>query len=214
MAATPINSLTPDQLNEKLNTTLTNGGTVAQNGLSTIVAVHKARLSQQQRYAASLEAEYGAQDSGVKAAQAKVAATNLVIAKSAAAQQQSSTPTLTLSADEWALQGRVYDSNSAPIPRLTVFLIDEEKLWLRQFGFSYTDPTGYFVLKGTGSTDAKLPALYIEIADDKGLPIYLDSAIFAPVIGQPSYKKITLTSQTPIGDPPQPIREAGIPSQG
>jgi hypothetical protein len=214
MATTQTNSASGSQLSDTLNATLTNAGTATQNGLNVVALVHQARLAQKQRYAAALEKEYGAQDAGTLAAQARVATTKLVIAKVNVAQQQASTPSLTLSADEWALQGRVYDANSNPLAALTVFLVDGQKIWLRQNGFSYTDQTGYFVLKGTSSTEAKAGAMYIEIASDKGLPIFLDSASFTPVNGQAVYKSITLASQTPIGDPPCSIRELGIPPQG
>jgi len=213
MATTQANSASGSQLSDKLNATLTNAGTATQSGLNGVALVHQARLAQQQRYAAALEKEYGAQDAGTLAAQAMVAATKLVMAKVNVAQQQASTPSLPLSADEWALQGRVYDANSNPLARLTVFLVDDQKIWLQQNGFSYTDQTGYFVLKGTTSTEAKAGAMYIEIASDQGLPIFLDSASFTPVNGQAVYKSITLASQTPIGDPPRSIRELGIPPQ-
>lgn len=214
MATTQTNTAGAPQLSDKLNATLTNAGTATQKGLNSVALVHQARLAQQQRYAAALEKEYGAQDAGTKAAQARVATTKLVMAKVNVAQQRASTPSLTLSADEWALQGRIYDANSNPLARLTVFLVDGQKSWLRQSGFCYTDQTGYFVLQGTSSTEAKTGGMYIEIANDKGLPIFLDSASFTPVNGQAVYKSITLASQTPIGNPPCSIRESGIPPQG
>jgi len=219
MATTETNATTGTQVSENLNAVLANAGTGVQNGLNGVVLVHKARLTQQQRYAAALEKEYGSQDAGTKAAQAKVAATKLVIGKVTAAQQRAATPTIQLMADEWALHGRVYDANSQPIPQLTVFFVDNDKAWLRQYSFSYTDKTGYFVLKGTKSadgnaSDTKASGIFIEIISDDRLPIYLDSETFAPVDGQAAYKTITLTSQTPIGDPPQAISETAFPPKG
>ncbi len=214
MATSQSSAGAPANLGDTLNTTLVNAGTASQNRLSGAALVHQGRLAQQQRYAAGLQKQYGAKDAGTIAAQARVAATKAVIAQVNATRQQSSIPVLTLAANEWALQGNVYDANSQPLATLTVFLVDGQKLWQRQDGFSYTDETGYFVLKSSATTDSTSGTLYIEIANDKGLPIFLDTAGFTPVVGQAIYKKIVLTSQTPIGDPPQPIRELGIAPQG
>lgn len=235
-------------VSERLNASMTNAGSALQKSVGGLATVHTARLAQQQRYAASLEKEYGPNDSGTKAAKAKVAATKLVIARTTAAQQQTKRPSLALNANQWALQGNVYDANSQPISKLTVFLVDAEKAWQRQFGFAYTDANGYFLLRNnpsqsststgaatgaatgastsaaTGTAPADTPrdsaignqtgTYYIEIADDRGQPIWIDKTAFTPVLGQASYRKITLKSQSPLGDPPRPIHEVAIPPQG
>jgi hypothetical protein len=220
MASTQSSSGTVAQVSDQVDASMANAGTVIQGGMNGLVAVRKARLAQQQRQAAAFASEYGPNDPGTVAAQAKVNASRLVVARVSAAQQQTRTPTLSLGANQWALQGNVYDPNAQPIPRLTVFLVDAENAWQRAYGFAYTDSNGYFVLANDPTVAGKTAAppapqaagaLYVEIANEKGLPIFLDKTAFQPVLGQATYRKLVLDSQTPIGDPPRPLREVGIP---
>jgi len=194
--ATNINEGSADLVNAKMSATLGSAGTAMQLGLNGAMLVHKARLAQQQRYAAEVEQQYGAQDAGVKAAQAKLEATTLAIGRLTAVNQQATTPA----------------PAAQPIAALTVFLVDGDKIWQRQYGFSYTDETGLFLLQGAMPANPSA-GMFIEIANSKGQPIYIDSASFAPVKGQAVYKSITLTSESPLGDPPQPIRVVGLPNQ-
>jgi hypothetical protein len=210
--ATNINEGSADLVNAKMSATLGSAGTAMQLGLNGAMLVHKARLAQQQRYAAEVEQQYGAQDAGVKAAQAKLEATTLAIGRLTAVNQQATTPAPAVTADDWVLQGRVYSAAAQPIAALTVFLVDGDKIWQRQYGFSYTDETGLFLLQGAMPANPSA-GMFIEIANSKGQPIYIDSASFAPVKGQAVYKSITLTSESPLGDPPQPIRVVGLPNQ-
>jgi hypothetical protein len=223
MAATQSGTGSVSQITDQLNNSMASAGTAIDNGMSGMITLRKARLTQQLRYAAALEKQYGANDAGTKAAKAKVNASKLIIARASAAHQENQTPAVTVSSGQWALQGNVYDPNAQPIPRLTVFLVDAEKAWQRQYGFAYTDANGYFMLASDSSaagkeaasyTQGKTPPMFIEIANEKALPIYLDKMAFTPVLGQATYKKIVLSSQTPIGDPPQPLREVGIPPAG
>jgi hypothetical protein len=206
------NTTNANDVNASLTATLTSADTAVLQGLNGATLIHKARLAQQQRYAADLATEYGAQDPRVVAAQAKVTATQLTLGRLSGAYQQSTTDAPAITADEWALQGRIYDVNAQPLAQLTVFLVNGDKIWLRQYGFSYTDQTGLFTLQGAMPADATVP-MYIEIANDAGLPIYLSTTGFAPVKGQVTYQNITLASQTPLGDPPQPIRIVGLPDK-
>ena len=203
---------TANTVNENLKTTVIGADAAVQQGWNGAALVHKARLAQQQRYAANLASEYGAQDARVTAAQAKVASTQLSLGRLTGAYQRAVAPAPAITADEWALRLAIYDANAQPLAALTVFFVDGDKIWLKQYGFAYTDQTGQCVLKGAMPADA-VAAMYIEIANAAGLPIYLDSSSFVPVKGQVSHQNITLTSQTPLGDPPQPIRIEGLPEK-
>jgi cell division septation protein DedD len=59
---------------------------------------------------------------------------------------QVTTPAPTVPANGWVVYGRITDTNSQPIPKLTVSLTDQERTWQRQYGYAFTDATGYFAL--------------------------------------------------------------------
>ena len=106
------------------------------------------------------------------------------------------TPSVQVAKTGWALQGRVLDAQLQPAARFTVFLVDAKKSFLQQYGFAYTDDTGYFVLNYAGDTanaagapaPPVAPQLFVEIADTQGNPVYLSSTPFQPVLGTTSFE--------------------------
>jgi hypothetical protein len=186
--------------------------------------VQQARLSSQARAAALAAAQYGKDSTQAKATQSAIDATKTAVARSHLASLQLNTPQPTVAATGWALQGRVLESSLAALPQYTVFLVDEQKAYLREYGFAYTDSTGYFLINyapGTqGSTQggatrnasAAAPSIFLEVANQKAEPVYLSAAAFAPVLGQATYQTITLAAGEPIlGDPPEEIKRIAMP---
>lgn len=183
--------------------------------------VHQARTAQLSRIAANLKAQYGANDAGVKSAEAAVAAAKEDAARAAAVHQQVTTAEPDVAPKGWALHGRVLNAQLAPVSGYTVFLVDSTKSYQQAYGFAYTDSSGYFLLNFSGSnttTEASATGthaageLFVAVADKKAQPVYLSATPLQPVIGSATYQNIQLPSSTqPIGDPPSQIKNVAFP---
>jgi hypothetical protein len=190
---------------------------VVRDGAQALQQVHQARLAQANRTLAALKAQYGADDPRVQAAQATVQATQATISRVSALRQQMATPTVQVAQSDWVLQGRVLDADLNPKARFTVFLVDDQKAFLRQYGFAYTDESGYFELHFAPSKpqpEAAATQLFIEVANTDANPVYLSPNPFQPVIGGASFMNIVLPpGGEPIGDPPPEIRNIALPKR-
>ncbi len=210
------NASTASQAAERLKTTLSSADSSVNQGIQSLGLVHQARLSQATRTAAALKAQYGADDPRVKAAEASVTATKTTIARVSMVRQQLAAPAVQVAKTGWALQGRVVDAQLQPMAKFTVFLVDANKTFLQQYGFAYTDDTGYFLLNYAGGS-GQAPAatqLFLEVADTGANPVYLSSTAFQPVLGTASFQNIVLPAGgQPIGDPPQAIRAVALPGK-
>jgi len=116
----------------------------------------------------------------------------------------------------WVLQGRVLDADLKPQARFTVFFVDDKKAFLRQYGFAYTDQTGYFELQFASTSsqpDAPAPTpLFIEVVNTDANPVYLSPSPLQPQVGAASFVNIVLPpGGEPIGDPPPEIRSIALP---
>ncbi len=214
-SSTDISQASPAQLNAAITTALGTADAGGSQSIHNLTLIHSARLSQLKRTAATLKQQYGASDPNVKAAEAAVAAGTARVARMAAVHQQAATPVPPVSATGWALQGRVFNSMLQPVQHLTVFLVDDTKTFQKEYGFAYTDSTGYFLINFAGSAPGNQtspPQLYIEIVNASGKPIYISAEIFAPAAGSTTYLNITLPAgEKPIGNPPPAIRGGAIP---
>ncbi len=210
-AATP----TAAQAAAQLKTTLTAADTDATQHVQRLGLVHQARLSQATRTAAALTAQYGASDPRAQTAQASVTAIQTTVARVSLVSQQLAAPAVQVASTGWALQGFVLNAQLQPEARFTVFLVDADKTYLRQYGFAYTDNTGYFVINYAGDTGPTPPAtqqLFVEIANTDAKPVYLSSTAFQPVVGTATFQNIVLPAgEQPIGDPPPEIRAVALP---
>jgi hypothetical protein len=210
---------TLSQLTDEFSNTLTSADTSAAQGIQVLQQVHQARLSLLTRTAASLKAQYGAEDPRVKAAQTAVTATTETVGRIALVSQQLSAPVPQVPTNGWVLHGHVVDAEQAtpkPLAKYTVFLVESQNTYQEAYGFTYTDEMGYFQLSYEG-TESKTPSraapeLFVQVANTKGLPVYLDDKAFQPTVGSATYRKV-LSGTQPIGDPPDAIRNIAIPSQ-
>ena len=203
-----------EQLRAAVTATVGTADAGGSQSIHNLTLLHSARLSQLKRTAATLKQQYGASDPNVKAAEAAVTTGSARVAQLAALHQQASTPAPQVSMPGWALQGRVFNSTLQPVQNLTVFLVDASKTFQNEYGFAYTDSTGYFLIsfEGTKDSHASAPQLYIEIANASGKPIYIGTDVFSPAPGSTTYQNITLPAgEHPIGNPPSVIRESAIP---
>jgi hypothetical protein len=115
----------------------------------------------------------------------------------------------------WALHGRVYDAQLQPAVQHTVYLVDSAKAYQAQYGFSYTDATGYFLINYAQPAGQAAPSvpLYVAIVNAKAEPVYLATEAFQPVAGSTTYQNISLAvGERPLGDPPAEIRKIAIPN--
>ena len=202
--------------------------TQATQRLTTLGLVYQARQSRLTRSAASITAQQGSGSAQATAAEAAVAAAKMTAARLAVVQQQVTTAAPTVAASGWAFHGRVYTAQLEPVVGYCVFLVDAQSAYYPPTGFAYTDSTGYFQLtypetatqpdtpagKAQPDTAAQPSALYVEITNPNGQPVYLSTTALAPALGTATYQNLSLPpGEPPIGDPPSAIRAIAFPPQ-
>jgi hypothetical protein len=131
---------------------LTSANQLSVAGTSMTTLVQTARVSALKRAATAAAAIYGANSTEAAAANQSVTTAQAKTGQLQILTQKASTPQPAITSTGWALHGRVYDANLNPQERYTVFLVDEQKNYLSDYGFSYTDATGYFLIQYSGST--------------------------------------------------------------
>jgi hypothetical protein len=211
----------------ELQNTLASADSLAARRVQNLQLVHQARLSRLTRELDALKAEH-APDSDVKAAEAAVAAGTYTAARAAVVHQQLTTAEPEVAQNGWVLHGRVFDTNLKPVSGFTVFLVDAQKSYQKDYGFAFTDHSGYFLINYPGpESSAKAepkpnqpsmqqssttPQLFLEIADTNAQPVYLSDIAFEPTAGTATYQNVTLSpGNQPIGDPPKEIRDIAMP---
>lgn len=196
--------------------------TQAAGAVSTLGLVQQARLSNQSRTVTLAVAAYGKDSTQATAATQAVTATKAASARLTILGQQVNTPAPPVAAAGWALHGRIYSSDLAPQAGYAVFLVDGQKNYLSDYGFAYTDATGYFLLSynggaakaqqatagATGADAAGQPAtaqpaaatpgvsapaqLFLQVANANANPVLLSETAFVPVVGKATYQVVTL----------------------
>lgn len=211
-----------NQIDNGAGTALTAADATSADRIRSLGQVHQACMSRLARTAAALTAQYGASSSQATAAQAAVNATQSVVSSIQLVQQQVTTSAPDVAATGWALHGRVYDAQLNPAARHTVFLVDAKRNYLNEYGFAYTDSTGYFLInhaggktRATGKNSASTEAatdIFIQVANPRAKPVYLSEVAFQPNVGKATYQNITLPAAEPdLGDPPPEIRKVALP---
>lgn len=204
------------QISENLATALSAADSAAAQSVQALTLVHQARFTQLSRTAVNLKAQFGANDAGVKAAEAAAATAASTAARVSIVQQEINTPAPQAPAKGFLVDGRVYDSNFQPLAGMTVFLVDANNTYLQQFGFGYTDDSGYFqiVVSDGGDQIPNAEQIFLEVADSKSRPVYLSPTPVQPSTGNALYQKIVIPAGgKPIGDPPKAVRATAVPSK-
>jgi hypothetical protein len=116
-------------------------------GTSMTAQVQTARVSVLKRAAAAAVATYGADSTEATAANQAVTTAQAKTGQLQIVSQKAATTPPTVASTGWALHGRVYDANLNPQERYTVFMVDAQNNYISDYGFSYTDSTGYFLLQ-------------------------------------------------------------------
>jgi hypothetical protein len=212
-------------IGNQVTSNLASADGISAQRVQSLMWVHQARAAQLSRTAATLKAQYGADDAAVKSSEAAAAAANATAARVAVVHQQVTTAEPQVAQNGWALHGRVYDADLAPVSAYTVFLVDASKAYQQNYGFAFTDDTGYFLLNYPGSDAASKPPsaagapqpagasdLFVEVADRKGQLVFLSATAFLRVVGSATYQNIVLPAgKQSIGDPPPEIRQVALP---
>jgi hypothetical protein len=208
----------PDNATKAIPESITFADTTAAQRIQNVGLVRQARVSQLTRAAANIATTYGATSTQAAAAQAAITISKATIARIAIVKDQVTTAAPAVTATGWAHYGHVYNAQLQPVSAYTVFLVNAQKTYQQNYGFAYTDATGYFSLSyagAEGESKEAAPQLFLEIANAKGQPIYLSSTPFQPALGSATYRSVTLPSgEPPIGDPPPSIRNTALPETG
>jgi hypothetical protein len=212
----PTDSNDPTAAAKSLITSATASNIDSQTAqqLTNLTLIRQARINQQQREATALTAEYGATDPDVVALNTSISTQKSLTAVLGATRDIAVTTAPTVPTNGWVLHGRVRDNNLQPIATLSVCLVDEQKSWLSAYGYAYTDATGYFTLINTPAASSPAPSplsAYLEVLNQSGQPLYIDSTAFTLNPGASLYRDIVLTSQTPLGSPPPGATPVKIP---
>ena len=142
----------PADLQSLGSTLASSAGQLNAAGTSMSTQVQTARVSGLKRAAAAAAALYGADSAEAVAAKQAVTSAQAKTGQLQIVSHKASTPAPTVASSGWALHGRVYDANLNPQERYTVFLVDAQKNYLSDYGFSYTDATGYFLIQYQGAS--------------------------------------------------------------
>jgi hypothetical protein len=210
-----------EQLQGGAATTLTAADSTSAVRIQNLSLVLQARVSQLTRTAASQTAQYGPQSQQAVTAQAAVTAAQTKVARVQLVHQQVATPDPQVAATGWVLHGRIYNAQLQPAVGYCVFLVDGQKNYLSEYGFAYTDTTGYFLISYAGaaavsgrstSSAETTPEIFLQVASPSPNPVYLSAVAFQPKIGAATYQTVTLPAGEPaLGDPPSEIRKVAFP---
>lgn len=220
MSATDQSSIT--NVADDISTALQSSDEQAASRLQTLSLVHQARISQLSRYSAAITAHYGAGSAEATAAETAVSASQAVAVRSDVVNRQLSTAPPTVPTGGWVLYGYVYDADGTPMAAQTVFLADAKGTFQSEYGFAYTDETGYFALtaqappappaEGAQAAATSVPELYVEVTNQKRQPVYLSSTPFEPTADTATYVNISLgAGGQPIGAPPPGAKSSAVP---
>lgn len=199
-------------VDSELSAAVADADKIVPDRLQQLQWIHQARSAQRSRAAADLKARYGANDSGVKAAEAAVAASQAVSARLAITRQQITAPQPAAPANGWVLFGTISDATGAGVPQLTVYLVDASKTYESAYGYAYTDDDGHFALVHeeapdaagkTASTGQGATPLFVEVSDLKQRTVYSsDTAVQLTTGAATRYDIVLSASNAVVGEPP------------
>jgi hypothetical protein len=146
----------PTDLQSFGSTLATSANQLSTAGTSMTAQVQTARVSVLKRAATAAVATYGADSTEATAANQAVTTAQAKTGQLQVVSQRAATTPPAVASTGWALHGRVYDANLNPQERYTVFMVDAQNNYISDYGFSYTDSTGYFLLqyKGAAASDS------------------------------------------------------------
>ena len=200
---------------EKINNGFAQVDTNAANRVQQLSIAKQARLNQFTRIAATISAQSGATSTQATAAAADVTASKAAVARIGMLKQQMTVPPPAVTATGWAIYGVVYNSSNAPVSGYSLYFVDSTNTYQNTYGVAYTGSDGSFQIVYAGPADgqkASATALYVQISNAAGDPIYSSPTAFTPTTGAATYEVITLPAgEKPIGVLPVVFRGITIP---
>lgn len=196
----------PSDLQTFGTTVVSSANQLSTSGSSMTALVQTARVNSLKRAAAVAVATYGATSKEATAANQAVTTAQAKSGQLQVVSQKASTTQPAVASTGWALHGRVYDANLNPQESYTVFLVDSQKNYLSDYGFAYTDPSGYFLIQYAGASasgPSGTPGAAPSSNDEELIDLNLSAATENP--SQPSQPSSSSTSGT--ASPPQAFIE-------
>lgn len=185
----------PADLQSFGSTLVTSANQLSTAGTSMSALVQTARLSGLKRAAAGAVATYGADSAEAAQANQAVTTAQARTGQLQVVSQKASTTPPAVASTGWVLHGRVYDANLNPQERYTVFMVDAQNNYIGDYGFCYTDATGYFLLRYQGASasassrasETGAPSSDTSPASSKGREEFIDlSALSVSEDSEPS----------------------------
>jgi hypothetical protein len=201
-------TLTAAELDSTLGAALGVGDGGAAQAIGNLALVQQARASRLAREVAALRRD-GADDADVREAELAVQTAKARAAVMTIARLRAATPAPEVTEAGWALQGRVFDADGNPAPGFTVFLTDQAKAFQAQYGYAFTDDTGFFLIDfagdpaGQATNDQPLIVTVSNARRKTVYPVHPGDAAFDPAPGSTSYQDIVLPAgEKPLGEAP------------
>jgi hypothetical protein len=118
---------------------------------------------------------------------------------------KASSKTEPLPLNAWRLHGKVIGEKQQPMPEITVFFADANKNWIREFGDSCSDQTGYYSLtiKEELIERAQKEKLYLSASNKNKEVVYHELNKDTPTKGIIDYRDICL-AKGGCSSPPEP----------
>lgn len=189
------------QLTESLQRAAASADRLSHTRLDALAAVHQARIARRARAVSGLTDLHGSSDPQVLAAQRNLDATRTVATRVDLVRRQAIAKAPTVESGGWAVWGHVYNSAFHPLAAYTVFLVDEQKHYLGDYGYSATDAEGSFaIVFSPGQTkedeaspepsqkeSTAPPVVFLGLADAKGKELVPLGAPLNLVFGRALY---------------------------
>jgi len=168
-------------------------------GLGELAQANQARLNVLERDRKRLEDKLGAEHPRVVALKRALELGSAAVSELQVEQVTASIVPPTVDGKSWAFHGRVFDPKRRPVKGVTVALYQGDA-WMQQFGHSFTDDNGYFLLRAAGP-DSAVQSLSARVLRDSKV-VHEDPRPVTIRLGQSEFREITLGEGPELGTAP------------
>jgi hypothetical protein len=154
---------------------------------------------------ARLAAKYGEDHPRVKNLDARLSYNVNMLKGLATAIERNNIKVPVLPVNSWRVQGRVFDSNDAPLKGLTVFLSNSNKQAIGGLDYTCTDEQGYYAitLGEREISDLKDETVFLAVSDANRRVVYVSSDALSISIRAVSYQDVFIEqSGCDVAPPP------------
>lgn len=211
-------SMSPEYVEQQLNSTLDSADPIRAESLVRLRRTREVKLKGQEREKIRLTAKLGENHPRVQSLQTKVEQNKVYVRTLKVESARAQTEAPVVESDSWVVHGRVLNKELAPVPGMKVALYDKGGCPIQTCGREYTDNTGYFKLTiknvssdPADSTTGNEPMDgFIYVIDSNNVTIHEDKRPLPIVAGQVQYIEIILDGGGVVGTP---IPDTGRPTQ-